>query len=163
MKAPIEERNIQKVTMIKTLTKRWALIVAGLYGLILITLTLPAILLAFAPRISFADAIRSYVSWPFWIWLAVMVIGQLALLSVPVRVASRRPMTKGALWPAILAGGLMAGALIFAAICSVLEFIFAEHNSGPWEWSGVALGILTWCIWGAVFFRLSRSMESTDL
>jgi hypothetical protein len=124
---------------------------------------LPVILLAFAPKVRWPEAIEIFISWPFWIWLVVMVISQFALLVVPVRIASRRPITKGALWPTIIAGGLMAGALVFAATCSILEFIFADHNSGLFGWSGIILGVLTWCIWSAVFFRLSRNLQSTDL
>src|SRR5437868_13042135 len=33
-------------------------------------------------------------AWQYWVWVAVMVLGQAALLSVPVAVASRRPMAR---------------------------------------------------------------------
>lgn len=143
--------------------KRWAWLVAALYVLTLVVLTVPACFAAFVPKIKLTDALGPFVSLPYWIWLVVMLLGQFALLAVPVRFASRRPVTKGALWPTILAGGLMAGALVFAATCSILEFIFADHSSGLFGWSGVVLGIITWCIWGAVFFRLSRNLQASDL
>src|SRR6185295_16852723 len=126
-------------------------------------LTVPACLAAFAPKIKLTDPFEAYVAWPYWVWLAVMLLSQFAFLAVPVRVASRRPITKGALWPTVLAGGLMAGALIFAATCSILEFIFAEHSSGNFGWIGIILGLLTWCIWRVVFSRLSRNLEPSDL
>ena len=143
--------------------KRWAWIVAGLYGLILLVLTAPAVLLAFAPKMGPKDVSGLFASWPYWIWLAIMVVSQFALLTVPVRVASRRPVTRGALWPTLLAGGLMAGALVVSAIWSILEFVFAEHDPGWRSWGGIVAGILAWCLWSAVFFRLSRNSESTDL
>src|ERR1700722_6538675 len=127
--------------------KRWAWIVAGLYGLTFMVLTVPAILAAFAPKIGVSDAFGVYVAWPYWLWFAVMVLSQAALLSVPGRVASRRPVTKGALWPTVLAGGVLAGGLAGGAIFSILEFIFAEHGSGLLFWGGMAAGVLTWCVW----------------
>jgi len=142
--------------------KRWAWTVAGLYGVILVVLTMPAILLAFAPKVGAREAFEVYGTWPYWLWMAVMVLGQFALLAVPVRFASRRPITRGALWPTVLAGGLMAGGLVFSAACSILETIFAAHNMGPWPWIGIIGGISTWCLWSVVFFKLSRSLEADD-
>src|SRR5689334_21932100 len=104
--------------------KRWAWIVAGLYGLILAALTVPAIMLAFVPRASLKDTAEVFIGWPYWIWLAVMMASQFALISVPVRVASRRPLTRGSLWPTLLAGGLMMGGLTAGAACCLYEFFF---------------------------------------
>ena len=143
--------------------KRWPWIVAGLYGLIFIVLTAPAILLAFAPKVSVAETLQIYATWPYWLWLAVMILSQAALLGVPVRVASRRPVTKGALWPTVLAGGLLAGGLVVGAIYSILEFIYGEHGSGWMPWGGIGAGILMWCAWSAVFLRLGRTTEPADL
>ncbi len=142
--------------------KQWAWLVAILYGVILLALTLPAILLAFAPKVHVSEAASIFVNLPYWLWLAVMVLGQVALLAVPVRFASRRPITRGALWPTVLAGGLMAGGLMFGAACSILETIFGEHGAGAWPWLTIIAGLFTWAIWAAVFFRLNRSLESTD-
>jgi hypothetical protein len=143
--------------------KRWAWIVAGLYGAILFVLTVPAGLLAFAPKLGVTEALGVYASWPYWPWLAVMLLSQFALLAVPVRVASRRPVTRGALWPTILAGGLMAGMLVLGGAWSILEFIFGGRDSGHRWWGGIAAAVLTWCLWSAIFFRLSRKIEPTDL
>ena len=146
-----------KVTM-----KRWAWLVAILYGAILLALTLPAILLAFAPKVAIGEAASIFVNLAYWLWLAVMVLGQFALLAVPVRFASRRPITRGALWPTVLAGGLMAGGLVFGAACSILETIFGGHSAGAWLWITIIAGLFSWVIWAVVFFRLNKSLESTD-
>ena len=80
--------------------KRWAWVVVALYALILVVLTVPVALLAFAPQASVKDVDEAYRDWPYWLWLGVMVLGQTALLVVPVRVASRRPVTqRSLLWP----------------------------------------------------------------
>jgi hypothetical protein len=95
--------------------KRWALVVAGLYVLILAVFTGPFVLLTMMPKVSVEDAVEAYVHWQYWLWLGVMALSQFALLLVPVRLVGRRPITKGALWPALLACGPMAGGLAAGA------------------------------------------------
>src|SRR4051812_25946308 len=137
--------------------KRWAWIIAGLYVLILGALTAPAILLAFAPRAGWKDAAEAYGSWQYWLWLAVMLASQAALLTVPVRIASRRPITRGPLWPTLLAGGLMMGGLVAGAACCFYEFFFHDKGNIGWiAWLAVALGGVTWSVWLLVFFRMSQ-------
>ena len=149
--------------------KRWALLVAALYGLVLVTLTVPVGLLAFwsdmAPDSPIADAFQIYAQWPYWIWVAVMVICQLALLSVPVRVASRRPVTQGALWPTVLVAGLMAGALVAAAVLAISEFLFQLETARDYwmNWSGLAAGVATWIAWAFVFRRAAGTDSPADL
>ena len=72
--------------------KRWALVVVALYALILGVLTVPVGLMAFAPKASAKDIADAYRCWPYWLWMGVMVLGQAALLVVPVRVTNRRPV-----------------------------------------------------------------------
>jgi uncharacterized membrane protein YqhA len=123
--------------------KRWALLTVGLYMLILLLLAGPLICMCFmgisdlTPRpgglmdgltgiyVSAFDAVlhedghdrlaRILIS-P-WVWALVMGLAQAALLVVPVRVASRRPVTtRWLIWPALaalimlllLAGGILA-------------------------------------------------------
>jgi hypothetical protein len=144
--------------------KRWAWIVAALYCLILAVLTVPAVLLAFVPNARLADGVKIYICWPYWLWLAVMFAGQFALLAVPVRVASLRPVTRGPIGRTVLAGGLMAGGLAAGACLSLYEFVFRDQGKGNWNsWTAIALGGLTWGIWAAVFSRMNRKAEPTDM
>lgn len=143
--------------------KRWALVVAGLYILTLVALTVPGCLVAFAPKIKWSEPFGAFISWPYWVWLAVMFAGQAALLAVPVRVASRRPVTKGPLWLTALAGGLMAGALVVGAAYSILEFIYGEESAGQLPLLAVLTGAFVWLIWSVIFFRLGRRMVPGDL
>jgi hypothetical protein len=144
--------------------KRWALLVAALYCLILIALTVPVTALAFAPKSIWSDAVKAYVCWQYWLWVAIMVVSQAALLAVPVRVASRRPTTRCSLWPTVLAAGLMAGGLAVGAISSVCECLYRGVGQDSWMgWGIIALGVLTWLLWTLIFFRMGRSAEPTDL
>jgi hypothetical protein len=124
----------------------------------------PAILLAFMPAASATAAVEAYAAREFWLWLAVMVVSQIAFLAVPVRFASRRPVTRRSVWPTLLAGGLMAGGLAMGAVFSILEFILRDQSEINWITTpGIGLMVLTWCVWGIIFFRLSRNVSAEDL
>jgi hypothetical protein len=92
-----------------------------------------------------------------------MFISQFVLLSVPVRVASLRPVTQGPIWRTILAGGLMAGGLAGGAFLSIYEFLVRGNLSNTFLWTAIGLAILTWGVWALVFFRMSRGVEPADL
>jgi hypothetical protein len=143
--------------------KRWALIVAVLYAALLLVLTVPAVLLAFLPLASAKEVFKAYAFWPYWLWLGVMLVSQLALLAVPVRVASLRPVSRGPIWRTLLAGGLMAGGLAGGAFLSIYEFLVRGNFSNTFLWTAVGLAILTWSIWTLIFFRMSRDMEPGDI
>ena len=124
--------------------KRWALLTVGLYMLILLVLAAPVICMCFVDEFhltpgsgpSLMDVLTGIYVTAFdavlreddsdrlarilispWTWALVMGLAQAALLVVPVRVESRRPVTKRWLiWPALaalimlllLAGGMLA-------------------------------------------------------
>jgi hypothetical protein len=155
--------------------KRWAVIVAVLYGLMLGVLALPVVLTAFYPLKGFkdaaeglqavSDAARLYGMWQWWLWLVVMGLAQAAMLAVPVRLASGRPMARRPLALSVLAGGLMMGWLVTGALFSLCEFVFRD-KAGDKEWvpySALGLGVAAWCVWALIFFRLSRTTEPEDL
>jgi hypothetical protein len=118
---------------------------------------------AFASRVKWAEAISVYHSWQYWLLLAVMAAGQIAFLAVPVRVGNRRPVTRRALWPTLLAGGLMMGALTVGGAWSLIEFIVREHQKGWMSWSAIALGAAVWIAWAILFHRVSRNATAEDL
>src|SRR2546422_312139 len=98
--------------------KRWALVVVLLYFLIVVALTVPVLTLAFfqtSEPMKMGEIFKVYSWWPYWLWLVVMLLGQAGLLAVPVRVASRRPVTRRSLLLPVLAAGLMMGGLAWGA------------------------------------------------
>jgi len=146
--------------------KNWPLLVAALYLAALAVLTIPFILLAFVPQAGPVDAAKDTVTFPpYWIWLALMTVSQFALLAVPVRLASLRPVTRGPVWRTVLAGGLMAGGLTFGAFLSVYEFVMTDKGSSfnAVFWVALGLGVLTWCFWSVIFLRMSRRVPPADL
>jgi hypothetical protein len=143
--------------------KRWAILVAALYCLILAALTVPAITLALSD-VQSKDAAQAYADWPYWTWLVVMLLGQAALLAVPVRVAGRRPVSRGPLLSTVLASGLMMGGLAAGAVCAIYEFFTKGIVDMPARTGWYFLGVmaLTWCIWSLIFFRLGRNENPSD-
>ena len=144
--------------------KRWALMVAALYAALLLVLIVPGAWLAFAPKCGLGEAIGMLLFWPYWIWLALMLLSQFALLAVPVRVASRRPVAQGPLWCSVLAGGLMAGALLAGAFLSLHELLLRDKGNGNGcAREAIALAMLTWGGWTLIFFRISRHVKPADV
>ena len=149
--------------------KYWALLVAALYLLILAALTLPVLAAAFPPNLGWKDLswptandLRSL--WPYWLWLLVMGLSQFALLAVPVRLAERRPVTRGPLLPTILAAALMAGGLVTGAALAISEFMRREAGAQGWSgWGSLLLGVLAWIAWSLVFARMGRHTAPADV
>jgi hypothetical protein len=156
--------------------RRWALVVVGLYLAALLTLTWPALFAAFGSAshgwgdFSARDAAQVFGWWPYWIWLAIMALGQFALLAVPVQVAARRPTARRPLILTVLASGLMISGLVVGFFFSLIEFVVhfnpqATASDQP-DWSIPAtliLGGLTWIAWSVVFYRLGRKSEPRDI
>jgi hypothetical protein len=149
--------------------KYWALLVATLYVLILAALTIPVVAAAFAPNFDWADVTWPTANdfsklWPYWLWLLVMGLSQFALLAVPVRLAERRPVTRGPLLPTVLAAGLMAGGLATGAALAISEFIRRGDAADGWGgWGAILLGVLTWAAWSVVFVRMGRQTPPADV
>ena len=143
--------------------KRWAVLVAFLYWLIIVVLTWPILVVAFLGELGPGRLAGVFLEWPYWIWVGVMVLGQLALLTVPVSVANRRPVTRRSLFLPVLVSGLMMGGLATGAGYALVEVAAKGHVAESVAWSILALGGLCWGIWTLVFFRMSRNASPADV
>ena len=143
--------------------KPWHLIVAGLYLLVLVALVAPLYALGFWRGPS-AEQFAGFVgSGPVWLALGAMGLCQLMLLLVPVGIANRRPITRGALWPTVLVGALMMGLLGLAASVSVRATILGDKPETPWELPVMAgLVVALWGFWAVVFSRLAGKRPPAD-
>jgi hypothetical protein len=152
--------------------KRWALLFVALYMLLLIPAFTLTALFAFAPETfdSIPDGMVKMWSTedPFWplLWGSIILMGllQAALLVVPVKVLSRRPVTKKTiLWP-IVATLVASGGLITTAMMAVHEFLLnvKEMSTGNWV---VGFGIvgLIWMIWTFVFGFYAGKKEPANI
>ena len=142
--------------------KRWALLVAALYALVLgiLTVPVPALALWQSPG-KIAEVFRE--QW-FWIWLLIMIVCELALLTVPVRISSRRPVTKGALWPTILASSLALALLVGAAALCIRAVLLGDQalNNEWHQWALLAAVVGLWGFWSVLFFRISGKQAPPD-
>ena len=142
--------------------KRWALLVAVLYALVLGILAVPVAALAFwqSPG-KIAQVFRDQ---GFWLWLLIMVGCELVLLAVPVRISSRRPVTKGAFWPTILASSLALALLVVAAaICIQAVLLGDKVLTDKWQgWALLAALVGLWGFWSVLFYRISGKQTPPD-
>jgi hypothetical protein len=145
--------------------KRWAILVAILYALILAALALPMVLigLGHAVDIDIRSMAAMYIHWQWWLVFALMGLSQLSLLAVPVRVASRRPVTRLPLIKTVLVAALMMAGLVAGAFLCIFEFGFYNQVSSWTLWTALAIGIASWGGWAIVFFRLSQRLNAEDL
>jgi hypothetical protein len=145
--------------------KRPALVVVALYLLAILALAWPVLLTAFWGQLKASDVADGFRHWEVWAWVAVMVLGQAALLVVPVKVASRRPTTeRSLLWPIVVAG-LMVGGLVVGAASALTEFVQRDHafDSAFVTWGAVAAGACSWAVWSVLFYRAGRLSRPEDV
>ena len=140
--------------------KKWPLIVAGLYGLVLLALFGPLLLIALQPVIEITHVQEALASDRLWLTIAIMVLAQFALLRIPVCIAFRRPVTQRPLLITIVAASFMMGLLVFGAVGCLYEFLARGLiEESFWVWAGV--GAASWLFW-AVYFHRSTKRSAPD-
>jgi len=173
--------------------KRWAVLTVLLYGLALLMLTAPVLLIAFGnwgkneSNFGSHDVIQKfYLNWGYWLWLAVMVAGQSLLLLLPINIAERRlPARRPLKIPVIVTAFFLAN-LAFAGIFSILCAIFTDkvfdylnlfawfnsgagqngqnNNSGTGTLFTMILTVIVfWIIWAIIFHRSARADDPDAL
>ena len=143
--------------------KRWPVVIALLYGITLTVLIVPAVYLAFVGSKDEINPISLFRSWQYWVWLAVLMLNQWALLAVPVDVTNKRPASKRSIIFQIAASAFSIGLLIAGMVVGLGEVIKgdASFNYTGWIFFGI-LG-LSWLFWARVFSTWSRKFGPEDL
>src|SRR6266536_3956374 len=110
--------------------KRWAFVTAALYGLLLLLLTVPAVLVGWLRwsaqdagwqwDIPLSNVVQLFRSWGYWLWLAVLVGAQALLLLVPIDVAERRPTRRRRLLVPVVVASFLLVNFFLAAVSAVL-------------------------------------------
>jgi len=82
-----------------------------------------------------------------------------------VRISSRRPVTKGALWPTILAASLALALLVAAAAVCIHAVMLGDRafNNGWHGWMLLTAVVGLWGFWSALFYRISSQQAPSDL
>jgi hypothetical protein len=112
--------------------KRWAALTVAVYAATLLALTLPVMLVAFGGsrkehNISAHDCLQVFADWGYWLWLLIMVAGQVCLLLAPIGIARGRLAPRRKLLIPILATGFFVGCLFLMAVFSAWCVIFKDN------------------------------------
>ena len=127
---------------------RWVYPIVGIYVLIVGVLSVLPLVLPLLDGGGFSA--------PLLATATVLILCEVALLFVPVRLASRRPITRRALWIPLLGSALLAGLLGFGGSLAFLEFLDRD-----WPNSQIVLILIFgtagafWLAWTVVFWVLS--------
>src|SRR5215204_3033965 len=112
--------------------KRWAWITVGLYGLLLLALTLPVCFLGslgygsngWGFDIGLRQAGAIFQQWGYWVWLTVLILAQALLLLVPVSMAERRlPSRRKLFVPVVLTSFLLANLALAGGFTLLAAFM----------------------------------------
>jgi hypothetical protein len=171
--------------------KRWAVLTILLYALALLLLTAPVLLMAFGgwaknAAMGLTDALKIYLSWGYWLWLAVLVAGQAMLLLLPINLAERRlPARRPVKVPVIVAGFFLAN-LFVAGLATLLCTAFKENGVIPgggleifqrlnpfstrqaddgWSpiWGMLTTLVFFWVVWVVIFRNFTKSDDPDSL
>jgi hypothetical protein len=172
--------------------KRWAVLTVLLYALVLVLLTLPVALMAFGNwgknegHYGLQEAVHGfYLDWGYWLWLAILVCGQILLLLLPINIAERRLPARRPLKVPVIVTAFFLANLVFAGTFSIFCAIFtdkafdyfdlfallhsganlndANNNSGSGTlFTMILTVVLFWIIW-ALIFRSSARVDDADL
>ena len=174
--------------------KRWAVLTVLLYALALVLLTVPVFLVAFGnwgikpdANNSLNEILPIFLTWGYWLWLAVLAGGQALLLLLPLKIAERRlPARRPLKIPVIVTSFLLAN-LCFAGLFSLLCAIFTDRAFELFNWLGflmatpnqngqsnndsgwgvllsmILLLVVFWVIWAVVFRTFAKQDDPNGL
>ena len=151
--------------------KYWAIVVALLYAAILALVLVPLFWASFyfAPgasqeQFNFFALVKTMYGGPESIaymgsTIMVFFLAQLALLATPVPLAKEKPATRLSIIPTLIASAAMMGLLIAGIALAINE----TAHKGAWNIRTLlhisVIGLLSWCLWGLIFYRWSKKLE----
>jgi hypothetical protein len=123
--------------------KLWALLTVALYLLVLTALMLPILLLcglAWGGQADEANGLQSalstYTHQGFWLWLAMMGIGQAIMLIVPVRLQERRLAARRSVAAPVVTASFFLSCLLLCGGLSLLLVLLKDKALDAFAWIG---------------------------
>ena len=118
--------------------KRWAFFTVLIYLAALLLLTFPVVYAAFAGKtFSVQQAADTYFYWGYWLWLAVLIGGQVLLLLVPIDLSERRLPSRRKLKVPVIVGAFFLSSLFLAGLVSLLCAIFRDNGLDVFDIAGI--------------------------
>ncbi len=152
--------------------KKAALVLVGLYGILLLLLSVPVAAVCFAEGSSspnWKETLQVYGSvlscWVSWVVLAIMLLCEWALLSLPVRAAAGRPVARRSIWSLVIAAGFLIACMAFGMACALIEFLQSDvFFKNAWQgWTVLGACLLLWLGWALLFARVARTTAPQDV
>jgi len=113
--------------------KRWAVLTVILYVLLLVALTVPVILICFGDwwlgkhrGIGSEEALAAYQELGYWLWLALLALGQALFLFAPVGIDERRLTPRRPLLVPIITASFFLANLFLGGMLSTLCIVFRD-------------------------------------
>ena len=106
-------------------------------------------------RVNRKVPLEVYVSWPYWAVIGILALSQFLFLRIPVRIATKRPVSRVSIWLPVLVSGLWFGGLVLAGGVALAEGSKYMNDFNPWWCLGTA--VASWIVWAVVFFLISRA------
>jgi len=167
------------LTQSHKIMKRWAILTVLLYAMALLLLTVPVLWIAFggwakSGVMGLQDALKVYLNWGYWLWLGVLVAGQVLLLLLPINISERRLPARRPLQTPILVTAFFLASLFLAGIVSILCAVFKEDGFFPFAFvsgntdnpagsdftvGGIVTLLVFWLMWAFIFRRCAGSDE----
>lgn len=144
--------------------RRWGVIITLFYAAALLVFVVPGSVLLVSTPHGILDfhkrAMSLYGQWPIWICFAVLVLGEVLLLSLTVDTSERRLKPRTRILVSALTTGFLLAVLTVAAVLSVVMAYWGDNAPGIGWFLVVGAFVLPWLFWGIIFARVCR--ESND-
>ena len=155
----------------------WGVIVGLLYALWLAAFTMPLVVTCFISLSDFKELKEGtyslpwevYKAWPYWTLIGVLVLSQFLFLRVPVRLATRRPVSRRSVWLPVIVAGFWFGLLVLAFCAGaweLLENVWTKHNDAELIKQLcliVGVAVVSWIGWCVVFLIITRAKEPAEV
>jgi hypothetical protein len=161
--------------------KRWAILTVLLYALALLLLTVPVVMVAFggwgkSGAIGLRDVLKLYLNWGYWLWLAILVAGQVLLLLLPINIAEKRLPSRRPLQTPVIVTAFFLANLVFAGVLSIIcatfgdkipEYFDLSYTNDSSGTGAVLTAIITllffWLVWSIAFRNFIRPDDPGSL
>lgn len=139
--------------------KKWGLVVTLFYGLLVLGLFVPVIMvLASGSAPAAYDLKAAYANWLPWACAGIVMLGEGLLLWLSVDTAQKKLKPRTRILVSALTTGMflaiVTGVSVFALGVAVQGETFLDSGSGIMALSAF---LIPWLVWGLLFYRLSHN------